>query len=87
MKTLKNVVWTLREHVWETFERFRTFVQRQTSPIRAPDTSKQRFFNVSIISIKSCSAMGFPLTTWVPEGNLAGIVWVGVWGLGDPWWL
>ncbi len=23
---------------------------------------------------------------WVPEGSLAGIFWVGVWGLGGPWW-
>jgi hypothetical protein len=24
---------------------------------------------------------------WVPEGNLAGICWVGLWGLGGPWGL
>ena len=24
---------------------------------------------------------------WVPEGNLAGICWVGFWGLGGPWGL
>ncbi len=23
---------------------------------------------------------------WVPEGSLAGICWVGFWGLGGPWW-
>ena len=24
---------------------------------------------------------------WVPEGSLAGILWVGLWGLGGPWGL
>ena len=24
---------------------------------------------------------------WVPEGSLAGICWVGFWGLGGPWGL
>ncbi len=24
-------------------------------------------------------------TDWVPEGSLAGILWVGFWGLGGPW--
>ena len=25
--------------------------------------------------------------SWVPEGSLAGFVWVGFWGLGGPWGL
>jgi hypothetical protein len=24
---------------------------------------------------------------WVPDGSLAGICWVGFWGLGGPWGL
>jgi hypothetical protein len=28
-----------------------------------------------------------PEPFWVPEGSLAGICWVGFWGLGGPWGL
>ncbi len=29
----------------------------------------------------------FDATNWVPEGSLAGFLWVGFWGLGGPWGL
>ena len=29
----------------------------------------------------------WPVGGWVPEGSLAGVFWVGFWGLGGPWGL
>jgi hypothetical protein len=50
---------------------FRTFVQRQTSPKRFPETSKQRFFNVFDISVEIGSAWERALTIVVQRVELA----------------
>ncbi len=45
---------------------------------------------VESIGSQTRTGLVFPLFVlfclgWVPEGSLAGILWVGFWGLGGPW--
>ncbi len=37
-----------------------------------------------LLGLASCPAVLNTFLDWVPEGSLAGILWVGFWGLGGP---
>ncbi len=49
------------------------------SPTRGPDALLSNLKNPEFLDRDN--------KFWVPEGSLAGFVWVGFWGLGGPWGL
>ncbi len=55
---------------------------------------REAYLQLSFLSFVRFAPIGGPfkgpigaIGGWVPEGSLAGFLWVGFWGLGGPWGL